>query len=198
MNVFFWNFVLSAVAIICGVQCVRADEALDNVEERFRFLSTQRQVYRLKFIARPDAERFQVSRVPSAKWPKRETFFLRAGEKSRDEQFRIKSVVEKQWTNKLGIIVMVSELEIVYLPDQTLHTLVQGVEQDIPTRFAELAVAGEERRRFYVKEGDSFESGEFPGVQFTLVKVTDDGAVIKARKGGGMGKEFSVSKEVNR
>ena len=65
--------------------------------------SRQKQEYKLRFAARPDPERFQIMRLPSVRWPQRDNFYLRAGETSDDEQFRLDSFEEKRALNNVGI-----------------------------------------------------------------------------------------------
>ncbi len=174
---------LIVLAFVGCVSCEKKENKSKLPEDVLIFQSRQQQQYHLKFVARPDEERFQITRVPSAKWPKRSTFLLRVGEVSEDQQFRVESFTEKEVKTETGVIVDASELGIVYLPRESQHTLVRTVGEIIPTYFAQLAVASDPTSSFYVKEGESFAVEDHPEHSFLLAGVKEDSVVVRVRAG---------------
>lgn len=164
-------------------------------EEELEFVSRQQQRYLLKFAARPDATRFQLIRIPSAKWPKRETFFVKLGEITADGQIRVDSFEERQAKDAKGNIVDASPINITYLKDGTKNTLVREVDQTIPIYFAELIDVSDQRRKFYVKEGDELVIKKHPTIKLRLVKVIENTAVIHVLKEGVKTSEFEIEKK---
>jgi len=148
------------------------------------FVSRQQEVYLLKFAARPDAERFQITRLPTAKWPQRETFSsMRVGEISKDEQFRIDSFEEKKARNQVGIEVDASVLKITYLPKNEVHDLVRNVDTPIPTYYAEMKFELDPAFHPYVKEGDAFNLTIDPDTKYRVVKVNENSVVVTYQTG---------------
>ncbi|MEM9283115.1 MAG: hypothetical protein AAGA96_14915 [Verrucomicrobiota bacterium] len=152
--------------------------------EELQLKSRRQQEYRLIFMARPDEKRFQISRIPTAKWPQRENFFLKVGETSADNQFRVDGLGEHAAEDRFGIRSDASRLAITYLPSGETHVLVRKVEKMIPTYFAELESRKNRVQPFFVKEGDAFAVVDPPGFEFRLLKVTEDLAEISVRKKG--------------
>ncbi|MCB1092985.1 MAG: hypothetical protein KDL87_15715, partial [Verrucomicrobiae bacterium] len=105
--------------------------------EKLVLLSRKQQSYLLQFVAMPDDQRFQIVRLPSAAYPGRQNFMLQAGQVSEDNMFRVESVERKQGKNNLGITVDASELTITYLPTGETKKLTRGLEEAIPTYYAE-------------------------------------------------------------
>ena len=147
------------------------------------FASRQQEVYVLRFAAKPDPERFQVNRLPSAKWPRGENFYIRIGEVSRDEQFRLDSYEEKKARNNVGIEVDASVLKITYLPKNETHELVRNVDTQIPTYYAEMQFELDSSFKQYVKEGETFSLTIDPDTKYRVVKVNENSVVITFQTG---------------
>lgn len=150
--------------------------------EKLIFASRQQEVYGLKFAARPDPERFQIARVPTRRWPQRDTFLMRVGETSKDEQFRIESFEEKSEVRN-GIPVDVSELTITYLPKNETHVLVRNVDTPIPTYFAEMKFQLDAGFQEFVKEGETFNLVMDPDTKYRVVKVEENSVTITYQTG---------------
>jgi hypothetical protein len=147
------------------------------------FASRQQEVYLLKFAARPDPERFQIIRLPSAKWPKRDTFLMTKGQVSEDQQFRVDSFEEKTLP-KGGISVDASEVSITYLPKNEKVVLVRNVDSTIPTYYAEMKFELDPTFQKYVKEGDAFTLDKIdPNTKYRVVKVNDSSVVVTYQTG---------------
>ena len=151
--------------------------------EKLIFASRQQEVYMLKFSARPDAERFQIMRIPTAKWPQRDSFMMKAGEVSKDQQFRIESVEEKRAVNAVGIQADATEVTITYLPKQEKVVLVKAVDTPIPTYFAEMKFELDPQFKQYVKEGDAFNLTADPDTKYRVTKVNEGSVVITYQTG---------------
>ena len=93
----FWLVVLAPVVIF------ESSALGQDWGELLEMVSRQKQVYKVSFAARPDRERFQIRRIPTAKWPKREIFYIGIGDTSADGQFRIEKFVEKAAKTESGI-----------------------------------------------------------------------------------------------
>ncbi len=150
--------------------------------QKLIFASRQQEVYLLKFAARPDPERFQIIRMPSAKWPKRETFLMTKGQVSEDQQFRVESFEEKT-VPKGGINVDASELSITYLPKNEKVVLVRNVDTPIPTYYAEMKFELDAAFKSFVKEGDAFPLAIDPNTKYRVVKVNESSVVVSYQTG---------------
>ncbi len=151
--------------------------------EKLVFVSRQKQDYILKFAARPDPERFQIIRLPSVVWPQRETYLMRIGETSKDQQFRIESFEENQVRNNVGINVDASVLKVTYLPKNEVHDLVRNLETPIPTYFAEMKFILDPQYKEYIKEGEAFSLTADPETKYRVVKVNEASVVISYQTG---------------
>lgn len=141
------------------------------------FVDRKQQEYKLEYAARPDAERFQIRRLPTAKWPQPENFYLRVGDTSEDGQFRIESFEEKEMVRN-GINLDASVITIVYLPTQETYELLRQTETVIPTYFAEFSTKDEDI--IFVKEGDSFSLPSAPGETLRVEKVNEESVVVSS------------------
>lgn len=163
--------------------------------EKLVFVSRQQEVYTLKFSARPDAERFQIMRQPSVKWPPpSKNFLLRVGEVSQDEQFRLESFKEEK-AMKNGIEVDATVLTITYLPKQETHTLTRNVDTPIPTYFAELKFELDPQFKEYVKEGEAFNLAADPETKYRVVKVNENSVVITYQTGSEPEQTVEIAKK---
>lgn len=167
--------------------------------EKIQMISRQQTEYKLKFSARPDSERFQIMRIPTAKWPQRANFYLRIGETSEDGQFRLDSFEERQAQSSVGIQVDASVLDITYLPTNGKFQLIRNVDTLIPTYFAELAfpldtasLQGDDR---YVKEGDAFNIVIDPETKYRVVEVKESSTVIEYQTGTGPVQTIEIPKK---
>lgn len=151
--------------------------------EKLIFASRQQEVYTLRFSARPDSERFQIMRIPTTKWPQRDSFMLKAGEVSKDEQFRVESFEEKTAVNNFGIEADATEVTVTYLPTQAEVALVKGVDTPIPTYYAEMQFALDSQFKQYVKEGDAFNLAIDPDTKYRVTKVNEDSVVVTYQTG---------------
>lgn len=156
--------------------------------DKIVMLSRQQQGYMLRFSAKPDAERFQIQRLPTRRWPERENFYLRIGETSEDGQFRVESYEEKRAQNAQGISVDASVVTITYLPKDETHKLIRNIDTDIPTYYAELEFQLEPGKNFYVKEGDPFPGDTMlstvdPETRYRVTKVNEDSTTITYQTG---------------
>ncbi len=147
------------------------------------FASRQQELYVLRFAAKPDPERFQINRLPSAKWPQGKNMYVRVGENSEDKQFRVDGFEEKRARNNLGIEVDASVLKITYLPKNEPHELVRGVDTPIPTYFAEMKFELDPGFQKHVKEGDAFNLVTDPDTKYRVVKVNEASVVITYQTG---------------
>ena len=145
--------------------------------------SRQKQEYKLRSAARPDPERFQIMRLPSVRWPQRDNFYLRVGETSEDEQFRLDSFEEKRAMNNVGIEADATELTITYLPKNEKHVITRDEEYGVPTYFAELEFLLAPGNKFFVKEGDTFPVVQDPETKYRVTKVNEDSVVITYQTG---------------
>ncbi len=146
--------------------------------DKLVLLSRQQQSYILRFQAMPDAQRFQIQRLPSSAWPKAENFMMQAGETSSDNQFRVESVERKEGKNSLGITVDASELTITYLPTGETFKLTRGLETTIPTYYAEFEFQLAGGSKFFVKKGDAFVLPVDPDTKYKLVDIQEQEAEI--------------------
>ena len=164
---------------------------------KLSLVSRQQQVYLLRFAARPDAERFQIIRLPTGKWPKRKTFLMKVGETSDDGQFRIDSFVEKTAKNRVGINVDASVLAITYLPQKKKIDLIRNIPEQIPTYFAELDFELEpfSDKDKYVKEGDTFTIARDPKTKYRVIKVEENSATITYESAPGQEKTVEIKKK---
>tara|TARA_R110000850_G_scaffold242043_2_gene366683 strand:- start:1358 stop:2323 length:966 start_codon:yes stop_codon:yes gene_type:complete len=162
--------------------------------DKLAMVSRQQSVYKLKFSAKPDAERFQIMRIATAKWPKRENFYLKVGEISSDQQFRVDSFEEKTGT-KNGISVDATEVFITHLPKQEKHILVRNVEYDIPTYYAELTFLLDPGNNFYVKEGETFNLVQDPETKYRVTKVNEDSVTITYQTGSEPEQTVEINKK---
>lgn len=153
------------------------------------------QVYRALFAAKPDDQRYQIQRLPSAKWPKRENFYVMMGGTTDDQQLRLDSFEQKQATNNIGITVDASVLSVTFLPTGTKHQLVRKVVEEIPTYYGELEFLLEPGKTFFVKEGDTFPIARDPNTKYRLVKVTEDLATISYETGPGQTETVEIKKK---
>jgi len=147
------------------------------------FASRQQEVYMLRFSAKPDAERFQIMRIPTAKWPQRDSEMMKVGEISKDQQFRIESFEEKRAVNNVGIEADATEVTITYLPKQETAVLVKGIDTPIPTHFAEMKFELDPQFKQYVKEGETFNLTIDPDTKYRVTKVNEDSVVITYQTG---------------
>lgn len=151
--------------------------------EKLVFVSRQKQDYILKFAARPDPERFQITRLPSVIWPERKTWLMRIGDTSEDQQFKIESFEENQVRNNVGINVDASVLKITYLPKNEVVDLVRNIDTPIPTYFAELKFILDPQYKEYIKEGEAFSLTADPETKYRVIKVNEDSVVISFQTG---------------
>lgn len=151
--------------------------------DKLVFHSRQQQEYILRFSARPDSERFQIMKLPSVKWPGRDNFYLRVGEASEDQKFRVDGFEERRERNNVGIEADASIVKVTYLPDGKSYDLVRNDDTIIPTFFAELEFSLDPGERFYVKEGDAFNIVKDAETKYRLTKVNEDSAVITYQTG---------------
>lgn len=151
--------------------------------DKLLFVSREQQEYKLRFSARPDAERFQIVRLPTRKWPNQENFYLRVGETSDDGQFRVDSFEEKTARSAAGINVDASVLNITHLPKQEKFQLIRRVDQVIPTYFAQMQFSLDPSFKEYVKEGETFNLVKDPETKYRVTKVNEDSVVITYQTG---------------
>ncbi len=152
--------------------------------EKLNFVTRQSQIYKIRFAARPDEDRFQLIREASAKWPKRSNFIVQIGEETADAQLKIEKFVEKEAKNDKGITIDASELTVKHLPSGKTFVLVRNIPTSIPTYYAELFTPLPKEKTFYVKEGDKF---TIPATleEWTLDEVKDDSCTISQTMDGG-------------
>jgi len=150
--------------------------------DKLSFLGREQTEYILRFAARPDDERFQIIRLPSARYSGRDTFLMRVGETSPDEKFRIESFEEKRARNQVGIEVDASVLTLTYLPKNETVELIRNVDTPIPTYFAEMEFPLDSWKE-YVKEGDPFNLVRDPETRYRVVKVEVDSVTIAYQSG---------------
>lgn len=146
------------------------------------FASRQQEVYLLKFAAQPDPERFQIIRLPTQKWPQRETSLMKAGEVSKDQQFRIESF-EKKTAQRGGIAVDASVVKITYLPKNEAVELVRNLETPIPTFYAEMKFELDPAFQQYVKEGEAFTLARDAETKYRVVKVEEGSVTVTYQTG---------------
>lgn len=163
--------------------------------EKLIFASRQQEVYLLRFAAKPDATRFQINRLPSAKWPRGENFYIRVGEVSGDQQFRVDGYEERKAQSAQGIQVDASVVKITYLPKSVPVELVRNVDTPIPTYYAEMKFELDPQFKQYVKEGDAFSLTADPGTKYRVVKVEEDSVEISYQSGSEPEQTIQISKK---
>ncbi len=151
--------------------------------EKLIFASRQQEVYTLRFAAKPDAERFQINRLATTKWPRGENFYLRIGETSKDGQFRVEGFEEKRAPNNVGIEVDASVVKITYLPKNEAYELVRNMDTPIPTYYAEMKFELDPAFRQFVKEGDAFNLTIDPDTRYRVVKIEESSVEITYQTG---------------
>ncbi len=180
-----------------GKKAPRSADSHPPYVNKLSMVGRKAQIYRLKFAAQPDKERFQVIHLATATNPRRQTFLMKVGETSGDKKFRIDSFEKKEVKGKLGNTIDASVLNITYLPDQTKYQLVRGIEEDIPTYFVELDFAlkpgiGKDR---YVKEGETFTLSKDPDTKYRVIKVEEDSVTITYETSPGQEKTIEIKKK---
>lgn len=185
---------LFAIVIFCFPAIPAFCQDID-LAEKVVFIDRKSQIYRASFAARPDAERFQIQRLPSAKWPRKDNFYLAIGETSADKQIRLESFLEKQARNENGEIVDASELEITWLPTGKKHQLVRNVPVDIPTYYAEMKSQLDPGKSFYIKEGDTFVLPGDPNTKYRLTKVDESSVTVSYTDASGKEKILAIQKK---
>ncbi len=163
--------------------------------EKLVLVQRRSQIYRVKFAARPDQERFQIQRLRSGRWPRQETFYLKIGDISPDDQLRLDSFEEKNAVNRVGIRVDASILNATFLPTGTKHELVRDIIEDIPTYFAELEFQLEPGRTFFVKEGDTFPLARDPNAKYRLLEVKENEATVEYEPASGEKQTVVIKKK---
>jgi len=163
--------------------------------EKLIFVSRQQQDYILRFSARPDAERSQIMRMPTPKWPQRDNFYLRIGETSKDQQFRVEGFEEKKKVNNVGIEADASEVKITYLPKNEVHILVRNTDTVIPTYFAEMKFELDAQFHEFVKEGDAFNLAMDPETKYRVMKVNENSVVISYQSGSEPEQTVEITKK---
>lgn len=146
--------------------------------DKLHLLSRKQQSYTLLFQTMPDSQRFQIRRIPTSAWPQQENFMMRAGETSSDNQFRVESVEKKEGLNNLNIKVDQSELTITYLPDGETYKLTRGLEETIPTYYAEFEFELGGGSKFFVRKGDPFVLPVDPDTKYKLIDIQEQEAEI--------------------
>lgn len=159
------------------------------------FASRQQESYTLRFAAKPDADRFQINRLPTTKWPKGENFYLKIAETSKDAQFRLDGYEEKSAKNASGIEVDASVLKITYLPKNEVVELVRNANTVIPTYFAEMQFELDPSFKQYVKEGDTFNLVIDPDTKYRVVKVEENSVEVSYQTGTESEKTIQISKK---
>lgn len=159
------------------------------------FASRQQESYTLRFAAKPDAERFQINRLPTPKWPKGENFYLKIGETSKDAQFRLDGYEEKSAKNASGIEADTSVLKITYLPKNEIIELIKNTDTVIPTYFAEIQFELDPSFKQYVKEGDAFNLVIDPDTKYRVVKVEENSVEVSYQTGTESEKTIQISKK---
>jgi len=161
--------------------------------EKLKFLGREQTEYTLRYAARPAEERFQIIRLPTRRHPGRDTFLMRVGETSADEQFRIESFEEKRAQGPTGIQVDASVITITYLPKSKTVELIRNIDTVIPTYYAEMEFPLDSWKE-YVKEGDAFNLVRDPETRYRVVKVEEDSVTITYQTGS----EPEQTVEINR
>lgn len=161
--------------------------------EKLVMHSRQQEEYKLKFSATPEPK-FQIQRIPTAKWPQRKTFIMAMGETSEDGQFRIDNF-EKKEAKRNGITVDASVLTITFLPKQSQHELVKNVEELMPTYFAELEFLLEPGKKFYVKEGEAFNLLKDPETKYRVKEVKENSVIVLYQTGEGPEVSLEIEKK---
>ena len=93
------RFPIGLLFVMIGLSIGRADDksGIKLLAERISFLSRKAQNYSVQFSAIPDKDRFQIRRIPTAKWPRGSNFFVALGETSADQQFRVDGLRKNKW-----------------------------------------------------------------------------------------------------
>ena len=146
--------------------------------DKLVLVSRKQQSYILQFVAMPDAQRFQVVKLPSPASPGRQNFMLQMGQTSDDNNFRVESIEKKEGRNNLGIVVDQSVLTITYLPTGEKIPLERGKEVTIPTYFAEFEFLIGGGNKFFVKKGDPFVLPVDPDTKYKLIDIQEQEAEI--------------------
>lgn len=163
--------------------------------EKLSMVERKAKVYALKFSAQPDSERFQIQRLATPAWPQRDSFLMRVGETSEDDQFRIDSFEEKS-AERNGIRVDASVVNITYLPKNEKVQLVKSVDTPIPTYYAQLSFALDSSAlQDPIKEGDSFNLLKDPETKYRVIEVKENSTVITYQTGSEPEQTVEINKK---
>lgn len=146
--------------------------------DKLHLVARRQQSYVLLFQTMPDDKRFQIRRLPSAAHAGQENFMMTAGETSSDGMFRVESVEKAEGKNDLGITVDQSKLTITYLPTGEKKILTRGLEETIPTYYAEFEFELAGGSKFFVKQGDPFVLPVDSETKYKLVDIQEQEAEI--------------------
>lgn len=151
--------------------------------DKLVFVERLSKVYKLKYSAQLDAERSQITRMPTPLFPKQEIYYLKIGETSGDGNFRLDSLEKKTARNSVGIEVDASVLKITYLPLGSQHDLVMKEELPIPEYYAHLQFLLDGSFDERVKMGDTFSLVKDPETKYRVTAVTDSSVTITYQTG---------------
>jgi len=146
--------------------------------DKLRFVELRQQLYRVEFAARPDADTFQINRLPSARWTQK-TMLLSIGGMSEDGQLELLS-----WDG--------DGLAIRFRETGQICDLRKGERADLSVDFAILELNIGAGDRYTVREGNSFVPGAEGGV-WTLDAVGDSHAELVGSDGQRVVKSRSTS-----
>tara|TARA_R110002096_G_scaffold388721_8_gene583028 strand:- start:1032 stop:2000 length:969 start_codon:yes stop_codon:yes gene_type:complete len=146
--------------------------------DKLEMIDRKQTEYKLRFAARPDDERFQIMRLPTAKWPRGDNFYLKVGESSDDGQFRVDSFEEKKAMNNVGIEADASEITITFLPTKEQHVLVRKADYVVPTYYVLLNFLLDSSEMEPKKEGEAFNLPLDLETKYRVIKVNENSVII--------------------
>lgn len=151
--------------------------------DKLIFVERLSKVYKLKYSAQLDAERSQITRMPTPMFPEQKIYYLKIGETSGDGNFRLDALEKKTARNSVGIEVDASVLKITYLPLGSQHDLVMKEELPIPEYYAHMKFLLDGSFDERVKMGDTFSLVKDPETKYRVTAVSDAAVTITYQTG---------------
>lgn len=145
------------------------------------FIKRVGKAYSITFQGVPSADEYQIRRDKTAEWSQK-VFFVKVGQVSKDNQFRIESFTKAEQKEK-GIIVDRSVLTITYLPTGEKINLTKRIRKEIFKYFAELDYTLDSAVNMEIEAGQTFRLPK-DLITYTLDAVTEESATVSFKDKG--------------
>ncbi len=156
---------------------------------KLSFVERKQEIYLASFSAQPDAQSFQIKRLPTAKWPQADNFYLKVGEESDDGQLRVESFTP---SNTPGVQ---PSVKVTFLPTGEVFELARRADVPMAVDFAQISFALDPSKEILVREGDSFTLDLSPGVEYLVDQVDADSANLVVKIDGKPDQEYKIEKK---